>query len=146
MSSGGKLSRVRNYYKYLPNNALSRHYCLVKYPCSLKHFFIFRGKVECKEPLDKVHPKIGTWRVRDGGKQSHTIFERVNCNGTSSVVRCKSMLLDEQYLAHLLILLNEIVWVVILFVSLIMSYVTHLIFIVNLYNTSIIQFLKLLSQ
>jgi len=56
------------------------------------------------------------------------------------------MLLDEQYLAHLLILLNEIVWVVILFVSLIMSYVTHLIFIVNLYNTSIIQFLKLLSQ
>lgn len=46
------------------------------------------GVIECEEPMDKVHDKIGTWRVKQGGKPSHTTFERVSFNGDTSVVKC----------------------------------------------------------
>ena len=47
------------------------------------------GIIECKEPLAKLSEKIGSWRVKEGGKPSHTTFERVSFNGDSSVVKCK---------------------------------------------------------
>lgn len=51
------------------------------------------GTVECKEPLDKVHAKIGTWRVKPGGKEAFTTFERLSYDGRTSIVKCESLCL-----------------------------------------------------
>ncbi|XP_067947120.1 pseudouridylate synthase RPUSD2-like [Watersipora subatra] len=78
------------------------------------------GTIECKEPLDKVHEKIGTWRVKKGGKDSHTSFEKVSYNGNSSVVKCyphtgrtHQIRVHLQYLGHPIVndpLYNDDVW------------------------------------
>ena len=47
-----------------------------------------RETIECREPLDVLTHKLGLWKVGPNGKPSHTTFERVGFNGTSSVVRC----------------------------------------------------------
>ena len=40
------------------------------------------------EPLGCLSEKVGLFRTKAGGKESHTTFEKINFNGKSSVVKC----------------------------------------------------------
>ncbi|XP_041375381.1 RNA pseudouridylate synthase domain-containing protein 2-like [Gigantopelta aegis] len=46
------------------------------------------GIVEVKEPLGCLSEKVGLFRTKAGGKESHTSFEKLSFNGQSSVVKC----------------------------------------------------------
>ena len=48
-------------------------------------------EVDCEEPIVVVSHKIGVCRVATNGKPCRTVFTRINYNGKSSVVKCKSM-------------------------------------------------------
>ncbi|XP_069773350.1 pseudouridylate synthase RPUSD2 [Narcine bancroftii] len=46
------------------------------------------GEVTCEEPILVVSYKVGVCRVHPKGKPSRTVFQKLSCNGSSSVVRC----------------------------------------------------------
>lgn len=46
------------------------------------------GEVVCEEPILVVSFRVGLSRVDPKGKESRTVFQRLNYNGCSSVVRC----------------------------------------------------------
>ncbi|XP_006831964.1 PREDICTED: RNA pseudouridylate synthase domain-containing protein 2 [Chrysochloris asiatica] len=48
-------------------------------------------EVTCKEPILVVSYKVGVCRVDPQGKPCETVFQRLNYNGHSSVVRCRPL-------------------------------------------------------
>ncbi|KAM5235442.1 pseudouridylate synthase RPUSD2 [Ctenodactylus gundi] len=48
-------------------------------------------EVTCKEPILVVSYKVGVCRVDPRGKPCETVFQRLNYNGHSSVVRCRPL-------------------------------------------------------
>lgn len=51
--------------------------------------YLYRGVIECKEPIEVVSYKIGVCKVSPKGKDCSTTFEKLGFNGTTSVVLCK---------------------------------------------------------
>jgi len=47
------------------------------------------GRTECSQPVEVVSYKIGVCKVSPTGKECRTEFERMNFNGTTSVVLCR---------------------------------------------------------
>lgn len=50
---------------------------------------IYRGNIECKEPIEVVSYKIGVCKVSAKGKDCTTYFQKLGFNGKTSVVLCK---------------------------------------------------------
>ena len=47
------------------------------------------GVIECRQPLGVLDQKMGLQHVTPSGKASHTTFERLSFNGSTSVVKCE---------------------------------------------------------
>lgn len=47
-----------------------------------------QGSVEVDQPIDVISQKLGIFWIKPTGKVSKTIFERLSCNGRTSVVKC----------------------------------------------------------
>ncbi|XP_057200592.1 RNA pseudouridylate synthase domain-containing protein 2 isoform X2 [Triplophysa rosa] len=58
-----------------------------EYVCRVEGEFP-EGEVVCEEPILVVSFKVGLCRVDPKGKECRTVFQRLNYNGHSSVVRC----------------------------------------------------------
>ncbi|XP_056624318.1 RNA pseudouridylate synthase domain-containing protein 2 isoform X2 [Triplophysa dalaica] len=58
-----------------------------EYVCRVEGEFP-EGEVVCEEPILVVSFKVGLCRVDPKGKECRTVFQRMNYNGHSSVVRC----------------------------------------------------------
>ncbi len=58
-----------------------------EYVCRVEGEFP-EGEVVCEEPILVVSFRVGLSRVDPKGKESRTVFQRLNYNGRSSVVRC----------------------------------------------------------
>nr|XP_030698816.1 RNA pseudouridylate synthase domain-containing protein 2 [Globicephala melas] len=77
-------------------------------------------EVTCKEPILVVSYKVGVCRVDPRGKPCETVFQRLSCNGHSSVVRCRPLTgrthqirVHLQFLGHPILndpIYNSIAW------------------------------------
>ena len=50
---------------------------------------LYRGLIQCREPIEVVSYKIGVCKVARGGKDCWTDFQRISFNGETSVVVCR---------------------------------------------------------
>ena len=52
-------------------------------------YHVYRGLIQCREPIEVVSYKIGVCKVARGGKDCWTDFQRISFNGETSVVVCR---------------------------------------------------------